>query len=159
MDRARSDGETVMRLAKTRWPARCDGVHPSIMLKLTRLDHRVVAINPDHIAWVEATPDTTLCLLGDRKVIVRESVDEVIERFVAARKSVGCTAIPVAAMTPSQTTSSNSRRPSGSFAPRQSARPSSPAPQLVEAGSATGATLRFDTASLFRGRSSDEGEE
>ena len=26
------------------------------MLKLTRLDHRTVAINPDHIAWVEATP-------------------------------------------------------------------------------------------------------
>jgi flagellar protein FlbD len=129
------------------------------MLKLTRLDHRVVAINPDHIAWVEATPDTTLCLLGDRKVIVRESVDEVIERFVAARKSVGCTAIPVAAMTPSQTNTSSSRRPSGSFAPRQSGRPSAPAPQLVE-GSATGATIRFDTTSLFSRRERDEeGEE
>ncbi len=60
----------------------------AVMLKLTRLDHRVVAINPDHIAWVEATPDTTLCLLGDRKVIVRESLEEVIDRFVAARARV-----------------------------------------------------------------------
>ncbi len=59
------------------------------MLKLTRLDHHVIAINPDHIAWVEATPDTTLCLVGDRKIIVRESVDEVIERFVTLRAAVG----------------------------------------------------------------------
>lgn len=59
------------------------------MLKLTRLDHRTVAINPDHITWVEATPDTTLCLVGDRKVIVRESMDEVIERFMTVRARIG----------------------------------------------------------------------
>jgi len=59
------------------------------MLKLTRLDHRTVAINPDHIAWVEANPDTTLCLIGDRKIIVRESMDEVIDRFMTARVRMG----------------------------------------------------------------------
>lgn len=59
------------------------------MLKLTRLDHRTVAINPDHITWVEANPDTTLCLIGDRKIIVRESLDEVIDRFTTARAKMG----------------------------------------------------------------------
>lgn len=100
------------------------------MLKLTRLDHRMVAINPDHIAWVEANPDTTLCLLGDRKVIVRESVDEVIERFVAARTRVGCTSIGVTPPAPA----SGGRRPSGSFRPsnRPSGYPSAPAPRLVD---------------------------
>jgi len=59
------------------------------MLKLTRLDRHVIAINPDHIAWVDATPDTTICLVGDRKIIVRESLDEVVERFIAVQKEFG----------------------------------------------------------------------
>lgn len=92
------------------------------MLKLTRLDNRIVAINPDHIAWVEATPDTTLCLLGDRMVIVRESVDEVIERFVAARARLGCSPVGVPAVP-----SPSARQTRG-----LSCRPSAPAPRLVD---------------------------
>ncbi len=95
------------------------------MLKLTRLDHRTVAINPDHIAWVEATPDTTLCLLGDRKVIVRETLDEVVERFVAARTRVGCTALGI-----QQPPLSNGRR-STSSSGRPSGYPSAPPPRIV----------------------------
>ena len=46
------------------------------MLKLTRLDHRTVAINPDHIAWPNRIR-TRRSLDGDRKIaIVRESMDE-----------------------------------------------------------------------------------
>ena len=96
------------------------------MLKLTRLDHRTVAINPDHIAWVEATPDTTLCLLGDRKIIVRETLDEVVDRFVAARARVGCSPIGIPAMPPS-----SSRRPP-TLSGRSSGYPSSPAPRIVD---------------------------
>ena len=97
------------------------------MLKLTRLDHRTVAINPDHIAWVEATPDTTLCLLGDRKIIVRETLDEVVDRFVAARARVGCSPIGIPAMPPS-----SCRRPAP-LSGRSSGYPSSPAPRIVDA--------------------------
>ncbi|MBX3228845.1 MAG: flagellar FlbD family protein [Labilithrix sp.] len=89
------------------------------MLKLTRLDHRTVAINPDHIAWVEATPDTTLCLIGDRKIIVRESLDEVIERFTTARAKMGGTGpINVPSMPPPSSSGRRSlqpSRPSGAF--------------------------------------------
>jgi len=101
--------------------------HAHPMLKLTRLDHRTVAINPDHIAWVEATPDTTLCLLGDRKIIVRETLDEVVDRFVAARARLGCSPIGIPAMPPS-----SSRRPP-SPSGRPAAHPSAPAPRIVGA--------------------------
>lgn len=100
------------------------------MLKLTRLDHRTVAINPDHIAWVEATPDTTLCLLGDRKIIVRESLDEVIDRFNAARaKGGGGHPMNIPSIPPP---SSHGRsRPSGGFT-RPSLHPAIPSPSIID---------------------------
>lgn len=58
------------------------------MIKLTRLNNNVVAINPDHIGWVETTPDTTLFLIGGEKIIVRESLDELIAAVVAFRRTV-----------------------------------------------------------------------
>lgn len=51
------------------------------MLKLTRLNHHTIAVNPDHIRWVEASPDTTLCFVGGEKLIILESVEELAERF------------------------------------------------------------------------------
>ncbi len=58
------------------------------MIKLTRLNNHVVAINPDHIGWVETTPDTTLFLIGGEKIIVRESLDALIALVVEFRRSV-----------------------------------------------------------------------
>lgn len=58
------------------------------MLRLTRLNHHVIAINPDHIAWAEAMPDTTLSLLGGEKILVLESLDELIEKIVAYRQRI-----------------------------------------------------------------------
>jgi len=58
------------------------------MLKLTRLNNQRVAINPDHITWIDVSPDTTLCLIGGDKIIVRESLDELIERVIAFRRRV-----------------------------------------------------------------------
>lgn len=96
------------------------------MIKLTRLDHRTVAINPDHIAWVEATPDTTLCLIGDRKVIVRESMDEVIERFMTARARIGLgSPINLPTMPPPSSHGRRSQLPSGGYS-RPSLGPISP---------------------------------
>ncbi|MBI5513519.1 MAG: flagellar FlbD family protein [Deltaproteobacteria bacterium] len=58
------------------------------MLKLTRLNHRVVAVNPDHISWVEETPDTTLSLFNGEKLLVRETLDELMEEVVRYRRKV-----------------------------------------------------------------------
>lgn len=121
-----------MEPAVSSWLARCDGLRT--MLKLTRLDHRVVAINPDHIAWVEANPDTTLCLIGDRKIIVRESMDEVIERFTTARARLGgANPINLPSMPPPSGREGNGRmsvRPSGGYA-RPSLGPALHAPSII----------------------------
>jgi uncharacterized protein YlzI (FlbEa/FlbD family) len=58
------------------------------MLKLTRLNNHVVAINPDHIGWVDATPDTTLFLIGGEKIIVRETLDELIAAVIDFRRLI-----------------------------------------------------------------------
>ena len=58
------------------------------MLKLTRLNQRLVAINPDHVSWIDVSPDTTLCLIGGDKIIVRETLDELLDQLVAFRQLV-----------------------------------------------------------------------
>ncbi len=58
------------------------------MIKLTRLNNHLVAINPDHIGWADATPDTTLALIGGEKILVRESLDELMELIVEYRRRV-----------------------------------------------------------------------
>ncbi len=58
------------------------------MLKLTRLNRSLVAVNPDQILWVEASPDTTLCLVNGEKLLVRESVDEVLQEFVEVKRRI-----------------------------------------------------------------------
>jgi flagellar protein FlbD len=58
------------------------------MIKLTRLNTHVIAINADHIGWVDTTPDTTLFLLSGEKIIVRESLDELIALVIEFRRTV-----------------------------------------------------------------------
>ncbi|MGA3122796.1 MAG: flagellar FlbD family protein [Polyangiaceae bacterium] len=59
-----------------------------VMLKLTRLNNHVVAINPDHIGWADTNPDTTLFLIGGEKIIVRETLDELIALVIEFRRSI-----------------------------------------------------------------------
>jgi flagellar protein FlbD len=61
------------------------------VIKLTRLNNHVVAINPDHIGWADATPDTTLFLIGGEKIIIRETVDELIAQVTEFRRRVRMT--------------------------------------------------------------------
>lgn len=47
-----------------------------------------VVVNAELIEWVEAHPDTTLSLATGSKVIVRESVDEVIGKIMDYRRKL-----------------------------------------------------------------------
>jgi len=58
------------------------------MIRLTRLDRREVVLNCDLIECLEASPDTTLRLVTGKHLVVRESVDEVVERIRAWRGAV-----------------------------------------------------------------------
>jgi flagellar protein FlbD len=59
------------------------------MVKVTRLDGKEYYINPHQIESIEMRPDTTLLMLSGKYVVVREPVDEVIDRIVAYRRRIG----------------------------------------------------------------------
>lgn len=58
------------------------------MIPLTRIKGRSVAINPDLIEWVEETPDTTIRLSSGEKILVRETLSEVVDRVIGYRKAL-----------------------------------------------------------------------
>ena len=53
------------------------------MIRITRLDGREVVVNANLIRFVESTPDTIISLTTGDKVVVQESVDEIIRRVIA----------------------------------------------------------------------------
>jgi flagellar protein FlbD len=58
------------------------------MIELHRLQHQTVFVNPDLIEFIESTPDTLMSLTTGKKLMVRESVEEVIQKIVDFRKRV-----------------------------------------------------------------------
>ncbi len=58
------------------------------MLKLTRFDGSQIVVNFDLIELVEKTPDTVSSLTTNRKILVRESVDEVIEKAIEFKRMI-----------------------------------------------------------------------
>ena len=52
------------------------------MITVTRLDQRVVVLNAELIKMIEATPDTIITLINGDTLVVRESVDEVVQRAI-----------------------------------------------------------------------------
>jgi flagellar protein FlbD len=58
------------------------------MIQLTRLNNSALIVNSDLIKFVEQSPDTVITLLNGEKIIVREHVDQILERIVAFRRSV-----------------------------------------------------------------------
>jgi flagellar protein FlbD len=52
------------------------------MIKLTRLGGEVFILNADLIRYVESRPDTFVTLVGGERIVVTESMDEVMRRAV-----------------------------------------------------------------------------
>lgn len=55
------------------------------MILLTRLDGRELVVNSDLILTVEATPDTMVTLTTGDRLLVRQAVQDVVDRAVAFR--------------------------------------------------------------------------
>lgn len=49
----------------------------SMIIELTKLDTRKILLNADTIETVEANPDTVIILQSGRKLLVKESVEEI----------------------------------------------------------------------------------
>ena len=58
------------------------------MIWVTRLDDTELAVNSDLILTVESTPDTLLALTNGERLLVKQSVPEIIERILAFRRQV-----------------------------------------------------------------------
>jgi flagellar protein FlbD len=55
------------------------------MIELTRLNGIRILLNSDLIKTAEASPDTTLTFINGEKLIVREELNDVLERVLAYR--------------------------------------------------------------------------
>ena len=58
------------------------------MIWVTRLDDTELAVNSDLILTVESTPDTVLALTNGERLLVKQTVPEIIERILAFRRQV-----------------------------------------------------------------------
>ena len=58
------------------------------MIQLTRLNSQPLVVNSDLIKFVERAPDTVLTLLNGEKIVVRETVDAVLQKIIEFRKSI-----------------------------------------------------------------------
>ena len=56
------------------------------MIAITKLNEQEMIINCDLIELIESTPDTTITMTTGRKVIVKESVDKLLDSIVAYKK-------------------------------------------------------------------------
>ena len=60
------------------------------MIELTKLNGKTFILNADLIETVEETPDTVIKLINDRKVIVKEKKDEVINLVIQYKRKIYC---------------------------------------------------------------------
>jgi flagellar protein FlbD len=58
------------------------------MIHITRLNHTPVVLNCDLIEQIETTPDTVISLTTGQKIMVLESIEEIIERVRRFRHSI-----------------------------------------------------------------------
>jgi flagellar protein FlbD len=58
------------------------------MVELTKLSGEKIVINCELVEYIDANPDTTINLTTNNIFIVKESVDEVIEKIVAFKKEI-----------------------------------------------------------------------
>lgn len=52
------------------------------MIKVKRLNDKEFVVNSELILYIEETPDTVITLTNGQKIVVRESVDEVIDKVI-----------------------------------------------------------------------------
>jgi flagellar protein FlbD len=58
------------------------------MIAVTRLDGQSMLLNDDLIESIEPTPDTLITMLNGDKLYVRETLEAIVERIVAFKRTV-----------------------------------------------------------------------
>ena len=60
------------------------------MISVTRLNNQVVVVNAELIKFVERTPDTLITLTTGDKLMVRESLEEIVGRAIEYGRRLRC---------------------------------------------------------------------
>lgn len=58
------------------------------MIRLCKLSGKEFVLNCDLIELIEETPDTVISLTTGKKIIVIESIDDIIDRIVEYKKKI-----------------------------------------------------------------------
>ncbi|AAX16799.1 flagellar FlbD family protein [Borrelia hermsii] len=58
------------------------------MIYVTKLNGDGYYLNPCHIESIETNPDTTILLVNGKRLVVRESVVEVVDRIKMYRRDI-----------------------------------------------------------------------
>jgi Uncharacterized protein, possibly involved in motility len=56
------------------------------VIKVTRLNGTELVINADLIETIEERPDTIVTLTNEHRFVVKESIDQILERIAAYRR-------------------------------------------------------------------------
>lgn len=65
------------------------------MLEVTRLNGQKIVINCDLIEYIDANPDTTITLTTANKFVVKESIEDVVEKIVKYKNKIYSQSIKV----------------------------------------------------------------
>lgn len=58
------------------------------MIKVSRLNNTEFILNCELIEFIEETPDTVITLTTGKKVVVKESAEEIIKKIVEYKNSI-----------------------------------------------------------------------
>ena len=58
------------------------------MIKVSTIHGEEIYLNPDHIEMIKSTPDTIIVMKNEKRVLVTETPDQIIDRIVEYRQRV-----------------------------------------------------------------------
>lgn len=61
------------------------------MIQVTRLNGKPIIVNAELIRFIEQTPDTLITLTSGDKILVKESMEEIVRRAIEYGRSVRST--------------------------------------------------------------------
>lgn len=59
------------------------------MIRVTRMNGVEFVMNAELIEFIDSTPDTVITLTNGRKFILKDSLDEVLDKVIAYRRAIG----------------------------------------------------------------------
>ena len=58
------------------------------MIRVIRLNGSDIYVNPDLVLTLEETPDTVLTMTNGEKFVLKDKVEEVVQRYIDYKRSI-----------------------------------------------------------------------